>query len=64
MQAEYDDIRRRNESKNDDSDNYARELAKLQDKHREVLATMHTLQTAREHLEASLRLRDDQLNRV
>ncbi len=64
IQAEYEDMRRRIESKHDDSDHYSRELAKLQDKHREVLAQLHTLQTAREHLEASLRLRDEQMQRI
>jgi len=44
------------DGKKDDTDAIDRELKKLQEKHRETIAQVHSLQTAREHLEVSVRL--------
>ena len=41
-----------------------RELKKLQEKHRETIALVHNLQTARDHLEATLRVTHEEMNRL
>ena len=56
MQAEYEDMKRRVDGKTNESDVIERELRKLQERHREAMAQVHQMNTAREHLEASVRI--------
>jgi len=44
------------ESKNDEFDMIEREYKKIQEKHREVLTNEYNLQTAKDHLEVSMRV--------
>ena len=64
FQSEYDFMRTNVDGKKDDTDAIDRELKKLQEKHRETIAQVHSLQTAREHLEVSVRLAQDELLRL
>ena len=56
MQADLDDLHSRLEQKSDEYELMEREYKKLQEKHRETLNNEYALQTAKEHLEASMRL--------
>ena len=56
MQADLDDVHSRLEQKSDEYEHMEREYKKLQEKHRETLNNEYALQTAKEHLEASMRL--------
>jgi hypothetical protein len=56
MQADLDDVHSRLEQKSDEYELMEREYKKLQEKHRETLNNEYALQTAKEHLEASMRL--------
>ena len=64
IQSESEDLRRRADGKHDDQDQVERELKKLQEKHRETIALVHNLQTARDHLEATVRVTHDEMNRL
>lgn len=56
LQSEYDTLRKTFEAKNDEFDMIEREYKKLQEKHREVLTSEYNLQTAKDHLEVSVRV--------
>jgi predicted nuclease with TOPRIM domain len=56
MQAENEELRKRADGRSSDSDTIERELRKLQEKHRETMAMLYQLQTAKDHLEASIRV--------
>ena len=56
MQVDLDDVHSRLEQKSDEYELMEREYKKLQEKHRETLNNEYALQTAKEHLEASMRL--------
>ena len=56
MQADLDDLHSRLEQKSDEYELMEREYKKLQEKHRETLNSEYALQTAKEHLEASMRM--------
>jgi hypothetical protein len=56
MQADLDDLHSRLEQKSDEYELMEREYKKLQEKHRETLNNEYALQTAKEHLEASMRM--------
>ena len=56
MQADLDDLHSRLEHKSDEYELMEREYKKLQEKHRETLNNEYALQTAKEHLEASMRM--------
>jgi hypothetical protein len=56
MQADLDDLHSRLEQKSDEYELMEREYKKLQEKHRETLNNEYALQTAKEHLEASIRM--------
>ena len=51
-----DDLHSRLEQKSDEYELMEREYKKLQEKHRETLNNEYALQTAKEHLEASMRM--------
>lgn len=57
-------MRGRLESKSDEFDLIEREYKKLQEKHRDTLNNEYNLQTAKEHLEASMRLMQEQQQRI
>ena len=54
QQLEMDELRGRLEAKNDEFEMLEKEYKKLQDKHRETMNSEYALQTAKEHLEASM----------
>ncbi len=56
MQKDQDELRSQLEQKHDEFELMDREYKKLQEKHRETLNNEYSLQTAKEHLEASMRL--------
>ncbi len=56
LQSEYDDLRKILEAKTDEFDMIEREYKKLQEKHREVMNSEYNLQTAKDHLEMSVRV--------
>lgn len=56
MQVDMDDVKNRLEQKQDEFELMEREYKKLQEKHRETLNSEYNLQTAKEHLEASMRV--------
>ena len=64
VQRDHDLMRERTESKRDGQDAVERELRKLQEKHRETVALVHGLQTSRDHLEASVRIAQDEAQRI
>jgi hypothetical protein len=49
-----DELRGRLEAKTDEFEMLEKEYKKLQDKHRETMNNEYALQTAKEHLEASM----------
>jgi hypothetical protein len=51
-----DEVRNRLEAKCDEFEMLEKEYKKLQDKHRETMNNEYALQTAKEHLEASMLL--------
>ena len=63
MQAEFEDMKRRVDGKTNESDVIERELRKLQERHREAMAQVHQMNTAREHLEASVRIAQAEIQR-
>ena len=60
---DVDDNGKKLECRNDEFDMMEREHHKLQEKHREVLQSEYNLATAKEHLEASLRVAQDEVNK-
>lgn len=54
QQMDMDELRGRLEAKVDEFEMLEKEYKKLQDKHRETLNSEYALQTAKEHLEASM----------
>ncbi len=56
LQSEFDDLRKILETKTDEFDMIEREYKKLQEKHREVMNSEYNLQTAKDHLEMSVRV--------
>ena len=55
-QIEIDEVKKNYQTKVDEFDLIEREFHKLQEKHRDTLNSEYNLQTAKEHLEASLRI--------
>ena len=51
------------EKKNEEHEIIEKELRKLQEKYRESLQTEYSLNTAKDHLEASLRLAQEEVQR-
>ena len=56
FQREYEQMKGKTDSKNTDNDAIEKELKKLQEKYREAMTIVHSLQTSRDHLEASMRI--------
>jgi hypothetical protein len=54
QQMDMDELRGRLEAKVDEFEMLEKEYKKLQDKHRETMNSEYALQTAKEHLEASM----------
>ncbi len=63
MQTDLEEVHSRLDQKSDEYDLMEREYKKLQDKHRETLNNEYSLQTAKEHLEASIRMMQDDVQR-
>lgn len=63
MQTDLEDQHSRFDQKSDEYDLMEREYKKLQDKHRETLNNEYALQTAKEHLEASIRMMQEDVQR-
>jgi chromosome segregation ATPase len=64
LEKEFELIRGRADGKKDDSEALERELRKLQERHRETIAQVHALSTVKDHLEASVRQAQDQLQQL
>lgn len=64
MQKELDDVRGKLEQKVDEFELIEREYKKLQDKHRDTLNNEYNLQTTKEHLEASMRVMQEDIQRM
>lgn len=64
MQKEVDDLRVRLDSKQDEFELLEREYKKLQDKHRDTLNSEYALQTAKEQLEQSMRVMQEDIQRL
>jgi len=64
MQRDVDDLKAKLEAKQDEFELLEREYKKLQDKHRDTLNTEYALQTAKEHLEASMRVMQEDMQRL
>lgn len=54
--SEFDDLMRQFHAKTDELDMIEKEYKKLQEKHRELLNSEFNLQTAKDHLETSVRV--------
>ena len=63
MQTDLEEQHSRFDQKSDEYDLMEREYKKLQDKHRETLNNEYALQTAKEHLEASIRMMQEDVQR-
>lgn len=63
LQNEFEIVRKQNEGKCQEADVIERELKKLQDKYREAMAQIYTLQTDKNHLEASLKLAQEEVTK-
>lgn len=57
-------MRSRLESKQDEFELLEREYKKIQDKHRDTLNNEYNLQTAKDHLEASMRVMQEDIQRI
>ena len=57
-------MRSKLEQKQDEFDLMEREYKKVQEKHRETLNNEYNLQTAKEHLEASMRVMQEDIQRL
>eukprot|EP00347_Sterkiella_histriomuscorum_P013840 403363164 len=64
LQADYDDLMKQYQGKTDELDMVDREYKKIQEKHREVMNSEYNLQTAKDHLETSVRVSQEELQRV
>lgn len=60
---EQDDIKRKFESKVDEYELVEREYHKLQEKHRDLMNNEYNIQTTKEHLEASLRVAQEEMSK-
>ena len=61
---DMDDLRGRLEAKVDEFEMLEKEYKKLQDKHRETMNSEYALQTAKEHLEASMLMMQQDVQRI
>ncbi|CDW73834.1 UNKNOWN [Stylonychia lemnae] len=64
VQTEFDDMRKTFDQKNDEFDMIEREYKKLQERHRETMNNEFNLQTAKDHLEMSVRVSQEELQKV
>ena len=64
VQAEMEDMRRRADAKEANTEVFERELRKLQEQHRETLAQGHALKAAKELFEAQLHKATEQMHRA
>ena len=64
QQMDMDDLRGRLEAKVDEFEMLEKEYKKLQDKHRETMNSEYALQTAKEHLEASMLMMQQDVQRI
>ena len=63
IQNEYESVKGLYEKKKEEHELVERELRKLQERYREALQTEYQLNTAKEHLEASLRVAQEELQK-
>ena len=64
QQMDMDELRGRLEAKVDEFEMLEKEYKKLQDKHRETMNSEYALQTAKEHLEASMLMMQQDIQRI
>ena len=64
QQMDMDELRGRLEAKVDEFEMLEKEYKKLQDKHRETMNSEYGLQTAKEHLEASMLMMQQDVQRI
>jgi hypothetical protein len=64
QQMDMDELRGRLEAKVDEFEMLEKEYKKLQDKHRETMNSEYALQTAKEHLEASMLMMQQDVQRI
>ena len=64
QQMDMDELRGRLEAKIDEFEMLEKEYKKLQDKHRETMNSEYGLQTAKEHLEASMLMMQQDVQRI
>jgi len=64
QQMDMDELRGRLEAKVDEFEMLEKEYKKLQDKHRETMNNEYALQTAKEHLEASMLMMQQDVQRI
>ena len=64
QQMDMDELRGRLEAKVDEFEMLEKEYKKLQDKHRETMNSEYALQTAKEHLEASMLMMQKDVQRI
>lgn len=64
QQIDMDELRGRLEAKVDEFEMLEKEYKKLQDKHRETMNSEYALQTAKEHLEASMLMMQQDVQRI
>lgn len=64
QQMDMDEVRGRLEAKVDEFEMLEKEYKKLQDKHRETMNSEYALQTAKEHLEASMLMMQQDVQRI
>ena len=59
-----DEVKKNLQTKVDEFDLIEREFHKMQEKHRDVLNSEYNLQTAKEHMEASLRIAQEEVKKL
>ena len=64
MQGELEDLKKTHQAKVDELDMIEREYKKLQEKHRDVLNNEYNLQNVRDHLEVSVKISQEELQKV
>ena len=64
QQMDMDELRGWLEAKVDEFEMLEKEYKKLQDKHRETMNSEYALQTAKEHLEASMLMMQQDVQRI
>ena len=64
QQIDMDELRGSVEAKVDEFEMLEKEYKKLQDKHRETMNSEYALQTAKEHLEASMLMMQQDVQRI